>query len=154
MQAAESAQKLDKARADELAQQLAQAEAAHHESAGKSAVSITNKQMQTLEQRLKVTPLMFSCHAQWLLVCQGDGPAMTQGGLPWDTPDMPVECKLRCRPSNVWCSSAGRCNLLVFDALDGMSSTVALLHSHIVRPVHGKGGQGVFWKGISSVGMG
>ena len=57
LQEAEAVHKADKARADDLAQQLAQAEVAKRQGSSKPAPADTSVQMQQLEQRLQVIAL-------------------------------------------------------------------------------------------------
>ena len=58
LQEAEAVHKADKARADDLAQQLAQAESAQHQGRSKPAPADASVQMQHLEQRLQVNASM------------------------------------------------------------------------------------------------
>ena len=60
VQAAEAGQKMERTRVEELAAKLAQAEAALHSESAKTASPDLTKQMQLLEQSLKVsTPSLF-----------------------------------------------------------------------------------------------
>ena len=60
VQAAEAGQKIERTRGEELAAKLAQAEAALHSESAKAASPDLTKQMQLLEQSLKVsTPSLF-----------------------------------------------------------------------------------------------